>query len=77
VAPGNIDTQMHREALRGEAAERGIGFDEMKDIEWAKIPLRVAGPPHSIVDAAFWLASDQSSYVTGATIDVNGGVLMR
>lgn len=77
VAPGNIDTEMHRSALRGEAAERGISFEEMKDIEWAKIPLKVAGPAHSIVDAAFWLASDQSSYVTGATIDVNGGVLMR
>ncbi|WP_053386121.1 SDR family NAD(P)-dependent oxidoreductase [Leucobacter japonicus] len=77
VAPGNIDTPMHREALRGEAEERGVSFDEMKAIEWAKIPLKVAGPPSAIVDAAFWLASDQSSYVTGATIDVNGGVQMR
>ncbi|MGO1543287.1 MAG: SDR family NAD(P)-dependent oxidoreductase [Gulosibacter sp.] len=76
VAPGNIDTAMHRAALEGEAAERGITFDEMRDIEWSKIPLKVAGPPESIVDAAYWLASDQASYVTGATIDVNGGVLM-
>lgn len=77
IAPGNIDTAMHRTALEGEAAERGITFEEMRDIEWSKIPLRVAGPASSIVDAAYWLASDQSSYVTGATIDVNGGVLMR
>src|SRR5699024_10247890 len=77
IAPGNIDTVMHRAALEGEAAERGITFEEMRAIEWEKIPLGVAGPASSIVDAAYWLASDQSSYITGATIDVNGGVLMR
>ncbi|UOR01327.1 SDR family oxidoreductase [Leucobacter allii] len=77
VAPGNIDTEMHRAALRGEAEERGISFDEMRDIEWGKIPLKTAGPPSSIVEAAFWLASERSAYVTGATIDVNGGVKMR
>lgn len=77
IAPGNIDTTMHRAALEGEAAERGISFEEMRDIEWNKIPLKVAGPPSSIVDAAVFLASEQSSYITGATIDVNGGVLMR
>lgn len=77
VSPGNIDTAMHRAALEGEAAERGITVEEMRDIEYAKIPLKVAGPPEAIVDAVYWLASERASYVTGATIDVNGGVLMR
>lgn len=75
VAPGNIDTRMHQVALENEAAERGISFEQMRDIEWAKIPLKKAGPPSSIVDAVYWLASDHASYITGATIDVNGGVL--
>lgn len=75
VAPGNIDTNMHRVALENEAAERGITFEQMRDIEWEKIPLKKAGPPSSIVDAVYWLSSDASSYITGATIDVNGGVL--
>lgn len=75
VAPGNIDTDMHRVALENEAKERGITFDQMRDIEWGKIPLKKAGPPDSIVDAVYWLAGDESSYITGATIDVNGGVL--
>ena len=77
VCPGNIDTEMHRTALRQEAEERGLTFEEMRDIEWAKIPLRVAGPPASIVDAVEYLASDRASYVTGASIDVNGGVLFH
>jgi NAD(P)-dependent dehydrogenase (short-subunit alcohol dehydrogenase family) len=74
VSPGNIDTQMHRSALESEAAERGVSFEEMKAIEWAKIPLGIAGPPQSIADAVLFLSSEKSSYITGATLDVNGGV---
>jgi NAD(P)-dependent dehydrogenase (short-subunit alcohol dehydrogenase family) len=77
VAPGNIDTGMHRMALEVEAAARGISFDEMRDIEWAKIPLKAAGPPSSVADAVVFLASDRASYITGESLDVNGGVHMR
>lgn len=75
VAPGNIDTGMHRSALEVEAVARGISFEEMKAIEWAKIPLGFAGPPSSIAEAIAFLASDRAAYITGATLDVNGGVL--
>jgi 3-oxoacyl-[acyl-carrier protein] reductase len=77
VAPGNIDTSMHRDALTTEAGKRGISFQEMKDIEWKKIPMQYAGPPTCIADAVAFLLSPQSSYITGATIDVNGGVMLR
>jgi NAD(P)-dependent dehydrogenase (short-subunit alcohol dehydrogenase family) len=77
VCPGNIDTKMHRAALHTEAAERGITFEEMKDIEWAKIPLKVAGPPSAIANAIVWLASPSASYITGASLDVNGGVVFH
>jgi NAD(P)-dependent dehydrogenase (short-subunit alcohol dehydrogenase family) len=77
VCPGNIDTQMHRKALAEEAEARSISFDEMKQTEWSKIPLGIAGPPASIVDAIEFLASAHASYVTGASIDVNGGVLFH
>jgi NAD(P)-dependent dehydrogenase (short-subunit alcohol dehydrogenase family) len=39
----------------------------------AGIPLRRAGRPSDIAGACLFLASDLSSYITGATIDVNGG----
>ena len=77
VCPGNIDTGMHRAALQSEADKRGISFDEMKGIEWAKIPLKIAGPPASIANAIVWLASAEASYVTGASLDVNGGVVFH
>lgn len=77
VAPGNIDTSMHRNALETEARNRGISFEEMRDIEWAKIPLKIAGPPESIAEGVAFLLSDASSYTTGATLDVNGGCMYR
>ncbi|MCS5735184.1 SDR family NAD(P)-dependent oxidoreductase [Herbiconiux daphne] len=77
VCPGNIDTQMHRKALHEEAESRGITFEEMKAIEWAKIPLGIAGPASTIVDAVEFLTSAHASYITGASIDVNGGVLFH
>jgi len=36
-------------------------------------PLRRAGQPLDIAQAALWLASDESSFVTGASIVVDGG----
>lgn len=41
-----------------------------------KIPLGRLGKPADIASCALFLASDESSYITGATIDVNGGLLM-
>ncbi len=43
----------------------------------AKIPLKRFGTPEDIAYAACFLASDESSFMTGATLDVNGGLLMR
>ncbi|MEV5010803.1 SDR family NAD(P)-dependent oxidoreductase [Streptomyces sp. NPDC055692] len=77
VCPGNINTAMHRNALDTEAAERGITFEEMKAIEWEKIPLGFAGEPSTIADAVVYLCSPAASYVTGASLDVNGGVLFH
>lgn len=77
IAPGNINTSMHQKALQDEADERGVSKQEIQDIEWGKIPLQVAGDPADIADAVLFLASDQAKYITGACLDVNGGVLFR
>jgi 3-oxoacyl-[acyl-carrier protein] reductase len=43
----------------------------------AKIPLGRFATPADIAYAACFLAGDESSFITGATLDVNGGLLMR
>jgi NAD(P)-dependent dehydrogenase (short-subunit alcohol dehydrogenase family) len=73
VAPGNVATRMHFTALAEEAEKRGISADEMKAIEWAKIPLGRAADPSEMAAAIYFLGSDQGSYFTGATLDANGG----
>ena len=70
LAPGPIDTPMLRETLPGDA----------KDLKYAgiaQIPLQRVGFPEEIAAAASFLASPDGGFVTGATIDVNGGLSMR
>jgi NAD(P)-dependent dehydrogenase (short-subunit alcohol dehydrogenase family) len=66
---------MHFDALREEAAKRNIKFEEMKKIEWDKIPLGRAADPADIASAVAFLSGPDGAYITGATIDVNGGCL--
>jgi NAD(P)-dependent dehydrogenase (short-subunit alcohol dehydrogenase family) len=75
VAPGNVATSMHFNALREEAEKRSVSFEEMKAVEWGKIPVGRAAEPSEIASAIAFLASTDGSYLTGATIDVNGGCL--
>tara|TARA_Y100000766_G_scaffold203906_1_gene175841 strand:- start:437 stop:796 length:360 start_codon:yes stop_codon:yes gene_type:complete len=64
IAPGFIETEM-TEVL-----------DEKVVQEWRdSIPLKRGGKPSDIANTCVWLASDMSSYVTGQTIHVNGGLL--
>jgi len=68
VNPGDVDTGM----LRDEA--RQLGQDQAGFLaEAAERPLNRMGQPSEIAAAVVWLASDESSYVTGAALVVDGG----
>jgi 3-oxoacyl-[acyl-carrier protein] reductase len=41
-----------------------------------QIPLGRYGRPDEVADTVLFLVSDGAGYITGATIDVNGGLLM-
>ena len=44
--------------------------------EWrSSIPLKRGGTPEDIANACVFLASDMSSYITGQTLSVDGGML--
>jgi 3-oxoacyl-[acyl-carrier protein] reductase len=66
VCPGHIDTPMTRE-ISSEARERVV----------ARTPVGRAGQPEDIANAVFWLASDESSFMTGQWLSPNGGLLMQ
>ncbi|KHK96220.1 short-chain dehydrogenase [Microbacterium mangrovi] len=68
VNPGDVDTGM----LRDEA--RQLGQDQAGFLaEAAERPLNRMGQPSEIAAAVVWLASDDSSYVTGSALVVDGG----
>ncbi len=65
ITPGFIATEM-TDVLK----------DEVKDAFTAKIPMARFGNPSEVADAVAFLLSDHSSYITGETLKVNGGMLM-
>jgi len=66
IAPGVIATPYHERHSPGEVFQKFI----------ASIPLGRAGTPAEIADVIVFLASPAARYITGETIEVNGGMLM-
>jgi NAD(P)-dependent dehydrogenase (short-subunit alcohol dehydrogenase family) len=64
VAPGPIETEM---------LGRFAGSDERKATFASGVPLKRLGLPKEIADAILFVASDKASFVSGASIPVNGG----
>jgi NAD(P)-dependent dehydrogenase (short-subunit alcohol dehydrogenase family) len=68
ICPGDTDTSM----LRAEAQQLGEGEERFLR-EAARRPLGRIGKPEEIARAALYLATDRSSFVTGAVLVVDGG----
>jgi NAD(P)-dependent dehydrogenase (short-subunit alcohol dehydrogenase family) len=70
ICPGDTDTAM----LRNEARQLGETDDRFL-AEAARRPLGRVGKPEEIAQAALYLASDASSFVTGTALVIDGGGL--
>ena len=68
VCPGDVQTPM----LTDDAAERGMSWEEYTSSA-ADRPLGRIGTPEEIADAVLFLASDESSFLTGTALVVDGG----
>ena len=65
IAPGFIDTDMT--SVLSDAVEEGIN---------AQIPLKRMGTPKEVAKVVKFLSSEDSSYVTGQVINIDGGMVM-
>ncbi len=66
ICPGLFDTEMTRGTISEERAdEYASGF-----------PIQRLGLPSEVADLVAFLASDHGAYITGASMDINGGDLM-
>jgi 3-oxoacyl-[acyl-carrier protein] reductase len=66
VCPGLVDTAMIREEATQEKLDHWLG----------QIPLGRFADPQEEADLVLFLSSDEAKYITGATIDFNGGSLL-
>jgi NAD(P)-dependent dehydrogenase (short-subunit alcohol dehydrogenase family) len=64
VAPGPVETEM---------LSRFAGSDDRKAAFAAGVPLKRLGRPEEIAEAIVFVASDKASFISGASIPVNGG----
>jgi glucose 1-dehydrogenase len=67
IAPGAIRTPINRDAWETPEAEAAL----LKLIPYGRV-----GAPEDVAKAAVWLASDESDYVTGASLFVDGGMAL-
>lgn len=69
ISPGPTDTKAFTEFVRGD--------DELRNHIVSQLPIGHIGKPSEIAAVALFLASDESSYVTGAEIIADGGFTNR
>ena len=70
IHPGAILTPMW-DFMLGEGAQREATIKALA----ADVPLKVMGTPEDVAYAALYLASDESKYVTGIELNIDGGIL--
>ena len=66
IAPGYIETDMTKSLS-----------DDIKSQMKKSIPMGRFGTPKDVASLALFIASDESAYITGQTITVDGGMVMK
>lgn len=77
ICPGVVETEMWEKQIEDYANKRGISPEEVMPYFREKIPMGRIGTTQDISKLALFLASDDSSYITGQAINVSGGALME
>jgi 3-oxoacyl-[acyl-carrier protein] reductase len=73
VGPGSTRTDRIVDLARQQAESTGITLDDAIDSQATGIPLGRIGEPHEFANVVTFLASPAASYVTGITLQIDGG----
>ena len=66
LCPGLINTEMVKDTISDESVEKYAD----------SFPIKRLGNPEEVAELVMFLASDKAAYITGASMDINGGDLM-
>ena len=75
VAPGYLETERMMELVEGRARSAGITHEQALTDLNNMIPIGRIGRPEELANLVVFLSSDAASYITGSTIQVDGGVI--
>lgn len=75
LCPGAVESSMNTDVMLRDARRFEITVDEVEQMIVDQTALKRLGTPEDIANAALFLCSDLSSYVTGESLAVTGGLL--
>jgi 3-oxoacyl-[acyl-carrier protein] reductase len=75
IVPGRIATNRVRELDEVNSKKRGVTVEEQQRLSFATIPIGRYGEPEEFGRAVAFLLSESASYITGATLQVDGGMI--
>lgn len=74
LVSGPVDTAYLNASLDAEAKESGKTFEELRQKAISSIPMGRLGKPEEVGDLVAFLASDRASFITGASVMLDGGM---
>jgi NAD(P)-dependent dehydrogenase (short-subunit alcohol dehydrogenase family) len=74
VAPGRMDTEMQRATEKRFAALAGMDLAAFVERRTTDLPLGRRTSPEEVAETVVWLASPEAAYMTGARLNVSGGL---
>jgi 3-oxoacyl-[acyl-carrier protein] reductase len=74
VCPGYTDTERLKGLFNNESSSREVSIDQVRQEWMQKIPVKRLGRPDELASLITFLASDRAGYITGTSIQVDGGL---
>ncbi|MGE5355019.1 MAG: SDR family oxidoreductase [Deltaproteobacteria bacterium] len=75
ILTGYFDTERLNSLMKSQAIQKNVSFESMKENLIRTVPMKRFGKPEEYAYLATFLASDYASYITGANIPIDGGLL--